>query len=110
MEANEYQHLAKVTANIDSPKEMRNCNWSMGLAGEAGEVVDYLKKVIHHGHVLEDDVIKKELGDVCWYVAVLAYEHGIPLSEILEANIAKLKKRYPEGFTKAASRNRASEK
>ena len=48
----------------------------------------------------------KELGDVLWYVAVTADAYGLDLDDIAEANIAKLKARYPEGFDTARSRNR----
>lgn len=81
---------------------------ALGLAGETGEVCDLLKKWIGHGHTFELKDLEKELGDVLWYVAALATLHKLSLTSIARTNIAKLKKRYPNGFSEAASRNRAA--
>lgn len=108
MKFNEYQELAERTArrtDKDTDKE-RYTNFAMGLSGEAGEVTDYLKKVVFHGHELDIDILKKELGDVMWYVATLASTAGLKLEDIAESNIAKLKSRYPEGFSSQSSINR----
>jgi NTP pyrophosphatase (non-canonical NTP hydrolase) len=83
--------------------------WTAGLTGEAGEVSDYLKKVLGHGKPLEVATVKKELGDVLWYVAALAQSFGLSLSEIATANVEKLRARYPDGFTVQASAARADE-
>lgn len=80
--------------------------WAMGLAGEAGEVADYLKKVYGHGHPIDREKVKKELGDVRWYGAVLAAAFGFTEEEIEQANVAKLRARYPDGFTVAGSLER----
>lgn len=79
---------------------------ALGLTGEAGEVADLIKKVIGHGHALDVEKLKLELGDVLWYIAALANDLGITLQDIAEANIEKLKKRYPNGFQRADSINR----
>lgn len=78
----------------------------MGLAGEAGEVVDYLKKWVGHGHDIDKEHVKKELGDVLWYVSEIATALGLSLQEIAMMNADKLRKRYPEGFAVERSRNR----
>lgn len=78
----------------------------LGVAGEAGEVADLLKKVVHHKHELDTDLLKKELGDVLWYVSYLCSSTGITLEDVAKANIAKLQKRYPEGFSTEASKAR----
>ena len=108
MEANEYQRLALRTAG-DQDDKMPNGRiiYSYtGLAGEAGEVSDFHKKWLFHGHPFDRDKLVKELGDVAWYLAVNAWSHKISLDEVLETNIAKLKARYPDGFTSEASINR----
>lgn len=104
----EYQQLAERTARrSDTDTDVqRYANFGMGLAGEAGETCDYLKKVVFHGHELNDDKLCKELGDVLWYVATLATTAGLTLSEIAGANIKKLKQRYPNGFDTQSSVNR----
>lgn len=79
---------------------------AMGLAGEAGEVVDLLKKHLYHGHSLDRDKLTKELGDCLWYLAVLAHLNGVDLADVAAANVVKLRARYPDGFSEERSRNR----
>lgn len=104
---NDYQLLARYTANKDRPVNERIINWALGLAGEAGEVADMIKKVEFHGHELDHEELYKELGDILWYVANLAYEFDEWLEDIADRNIKKLAKRYPEGFSKERSVNRS---
>ena len=78
----------------------------LGLAGESGEVVDHIKKFAGHGHKLDRNKIKDELGDVLWYVSVISDFIGARLSEVASGNINKLKNRYPEGFSHERSKNR----
>lgn len=83
--------------------------WAHGLAGEAGEVCDLLKKTHGHGKPYDADKMLKELGDVIWYVAVLAHAHGFTLDQVAQANVDKLKARYPKGFSVAAAAAKADE-
>ena len=106
MQINEYQRLAMTTLNKDLTKKEVLVNSVMGLNGEAGEVIDLVKKHLFHGHELKKDELIKELGDVAWYLAEAAYALDIDLETILVKNIEKLKKRYPEGFSKENSINR----
>jgi len=73
--------------------------WSLGLTGEAGEFADMMKKHHGHGHDLDRVKAAKELGDVLWYVAVLADSLGFNLDTIAQLNVEKLKARYKNGFT-----------
>lgn len=73
---------------------------AMGLAGEAGEVCDYLKKVLLHGKPLDREKLVEELGDVVWYVFHTLNTFGMSLDEILEHNVRKLCDRYPDGYGK----------
>lgn len=70
----------------------------MGLAGEGGEVCDYLKKVLLHGKELDRDKLREELGDVLWYLQLAANVFDMPLDEIARANIEKLCARYPDQY------------
>ena len=74
---------------------------TMGLVGEAGEVAEKVKKIYRdHGGVVSDahrDDIKKELGDVLWYVAQLAHELGLSLSDVAKSNLEKLMSRKDRG-------------
>lgn len=79
---------------------------AMGLAGECGEVADAVKKFLAQGHELDRDHLKEELGDCLYYLAITALAVGCKLDEVMEANIEKLLKRYPEGFSAERSVNR----
>ena len=104
--ANEYQKQAMRTLNLKLSKQEILMNGVMGLCGESGEAIDLVKKHLFHSHPLDTDALKKELGDIAWYLAETAYALDIPLEEILKANITKLKQRYPEGFSESKSINR----
>ena len=73
-------------------------NSVMGLCGESGEAIDIVKKWMAQGHELDKEHLTKELGDIAWYLAEAATALEFPLDDILQANIDKLKKRYPDGF------------
>ena len=70
----------------------------MGLPGEAGETIDKFKKIIRDKNGMislsDKEEIKKELGDVLWYVTMIAEYLEIPLSEVANANLEKLESRY----------------
>lgn len=74
------------------------CELCMGLAGESGEVIDYLKKVCFHGKGFDKENLILELGDLMWYFANLLKILDISFDDVLEKNIEKLLKRYPNGF------------
>ena len=79
---------------------------SMGLGGEAGEVLEIIKKEVGHGKPHDAAHIVEELGDLLWYIAELARVHGASLSEVATANQEKLRRRYPTGFSTEASNAR----
>ena len=103
----QYQEAAKRTLNTKIEARYILANLGMGLAGEAGEVCDYLKKVVFQGHQLDPAKVSEELGDVLWYLANVAEAAGLSLGDIAEQNIAKLRKRYPNGFEQIRSQQRA---
>ena len=106
MKINEYQELAMRTLNPELSKKDILVNSVMGLCGESGEVIDIVKKHLAQGHELDRDKLVKELGDVAWYLAETATALDVDLEEVLAGNIAKLKARYPEGFSAERSINR----
>lgn len=106
MTPNEYQKLALKTLNPKLTKKEVLINGVMGLCGESGEAIDLVKKHLAHGHQLDRDALIKELGDIAWYLAETAYALDVELEKVLELNIEKLKKRYPEGFDEERSKNR----
>lgn len=100
---NKYQELAMRTAK----PECRNLsNVGLGLAGEAGECADLIKKHLHQEHPLDKEQLKKELGDVCWYLALGCEVAGTTLEEVMRMNIDKLRARYPDGFDSERSQHR----
>ena len=106
MEVNEYQKLAMTTLNPALDKRDILINSVMGLCGESGEAIDIVKKWMAQGHELDRERLAKELGDIAWYLAEAATALDLSLEEILQANIEKLKKRYPEGFDETRSIDR----
>jgi NTP pyrophosphatase (non-canonical NTP hydrolase) len=93
----EYQTAARQTALY--PKRLQNLEYpTLGLAGEAGEVANIVKKIQRDcGGEITDDTrarLKDELGDVLWYISACADELHLTLSEIAEFNVEKLAKRH----------------
>ncbi|OMQ07520.1 hypothetical protein BXO87_02180 [Bacillus sp. GZB] len=92
---------------VTMTKPLITANYAMGLAGEAGEVTDLFKKSVFHGHPLDKQEAEKEIGDVMHYVVGLATLLGLDMETILDKNIEKLQKRFPNGFNSADSVKRA---
>ena len=105
-ELKEYQELCKLTAKKDfkSPSEEIMC-WGLGVVGEAGDIAGCIKKTFAHGNDQKTG-IRENVGDTLWYIAMICNFFGWDMQDILNENLAKLKARFPQGFTtEAASRN-----
>lgn len=109
MTVNEYQCLAMTTLNPELNKKDVLINSVMGLCGESGEAIDIVKKWLAQGHELDKAHLAKELGDIAWYLAEAATALDLSLEDVFQANIDKLKKRYPEGFATQKSQIRLVE-
>ena len=109
MTVNEYQKLAMTTLNPALSKKDVLINGVMGLCGESGEAIDIVKKHLAQGHPLDREKLIKELGDIAWYLAETATALDVNLEEVLQGNIEKLRRRYPEGFDTAHSIHREAE-
>jgi NTP pyrophosphatase (non-canonical NTP hydrolase) len=97
MRFDDYQSEASQTALY--PRRLTNLEYpTLGLAGEAGEVANIVKKIQRdHGGVVNEEIrnkLKDELGDVLWYISACADELGLTLSEIAEFNVRKLALRH----------------
>lgn len=101
-----YQELANRSAGAGGDGERRLMVAALGLAGEAGEFANLVKKMTAHGHPFDPDTLKDELGDILWYLSEAATASGLDLNEIAQDNVDKLLKRYPEGFSRKNSINR----
>lgn len=101
---NEYQKAALTTAIHNKDPLMDKTIWAMGVAGEAGELLEKWKKIVAYkeGKISEEDLrlIKKELGDVVWYVAVMAHSLGLSFQDVMDLNIKKLADRKVRGVQK----------
>ena len=109
MTPNEYQEACLRTASdkmYATPYENMLLDGALGLCGESGEVADLVKKSIFQGHPLDRGHIAEELGDCLWYVSITAYAVGYNLDTIMQMNISKLQKRYPDGFDSERSIHR----
>ena len=107
--ANDYQTGALQTAIY--PNMANNFIYpTLGLVGEAGEVAEKAKKIIRDGDgTLTPETREKmamELSDVCWYVAVLAYELDYTLEDIMQMNLDKLASRKERGVLSGSGDNR----
>ncbi|NLK24809.1 MAG: nucleoside triphosphate pyrophosphohydrolase family protein [Clostridiales bacterium] len=106
MDIQEYQNKATRTLKPNTLTSELEKEMCFGLVGETGEVIDILKKYLYQNHPLDKEHLKEELGDVCWYLCNLATITGIDMNDVLNNNIKKLMKRYPEGFSAERSINR----
>ncbi|MFJ8216450.1 nucleoside triphosphate pyrophosphohydrolase family protein [Bacillus cereus] len=116
-ELDQYQEAALRTWNTNQDFGGRVLNAALGLSGESGEVADIVKKAIFHGHGFDPahcpgeeegntHKIALELGDILYYISIMSHEMGYTLEDIAQMNIAKLAKRYPDGFSREASQAR----
>lgn len=102
---NEYQQAAMKTCGQADFYD-RLIMSALGLSGETGEFADYLKKHMYHQHDFDVEKVKLEAGDILWYLALLCTTLNLSLEDVMQANIDKLRRRYPEGFSSEASKNR----
>lgn len=105
-ERDEYDSVAFRSSQIETLKIEHA---AYGLVTEAGEILDALKKHKIYGKPLDLVNLKEEAGDVLWYLARLATAAGFSFEEAMQANIAKLSKRYGEKFSEASALNRDTE-
>ena len=94
----EYQESAARTINGSLDDRERLMDAAAGLAEESGEVLALVRKHLYQEHPLDRERLTKELGDVLWCLSIVARTAGLSLAEVADANLAKLRVRYPEGF------------
>ncbi len=78
----------------------------IGLVTESGELMDAVKKAKYYGKEIDTVNIVEEMGDLMWYMAIIADQLGVSFEEIWDKNIRKLKARYPEKFKKKSALTR----
>ena len=105
MNLNEYQEKASRTINQKNNDIELQRHALFGLASEVGELHGLYQK-IYQGHGLNLIHVKKELGDILWFIAEFCTASGWKLDDIAKLNIEKLKARYPDGFREVESIHR----
>ncbi len=105
MKANTYQILAARTINWTLQDKEIELHALHGMVGEVGEIHSIYQKK-YQGHDINEEELKKELGDLLWFIAEYCSSQKWTLDEIMQMNIDKLKKRYPDGFSEELSINR----
>lgn len=110
MTFDDYQKQALTTAIAHPDPIMDKTIWAMGVAGEAGEIIEKWKKIVayYDGELTEERLaeLQKELGDVLWYLAVFADSLGFSLQDVAAKNVEKLKSRKQRNTLKGAGDNR----
>ena len=115
--SNESVHYAALLTRMNNLELEDDCNIpplitaAFGLTAEAGEFTEVVKKIILQGKPYNEENVfhvKRELGDICWYLAQACMALDTSFDEIMEMNVDKLKARYPGGeFDVHKSENRA---
>lgn len=102
----DYQKEAYASIKPHDSDNMERVDWALGLAGEVGEVIELVKHNVMHREPIDLINLAKELGDCCWYLAALAQVYGLDLDTIAELNIAKLRHRHGQGYSRQGSQDR----
>ncbi len=97
MQINTYQAKAARTIDKSLPSVGMEYHALHGMCAEVGEIHSLYQKT-YQGHLLQDEHLKKELGDLLWFIAEYCTANGWMLEDIAKMNIAKLRARYPDGF------------
>jgi len=109
MDSIDKSSMSEYLKNVPEHKIADLINGTLGICGEAGEAIEIVKKAVFHGHALKVDQLKKELGDILWYVAMCCNAIGTDMETVMQINLVKLQERYPEGFSEQASQSRKEE-
>ena len=107
MDFNEYQKKAMVTKCPYETKKDQIINALLGLAGETGEIHEMFKKHYSVGSKIDIENLRKEIGDVLWYLTEMCDVFGFTLEDCAERNIAKLKARHGDKFSGHGDRSGA---
>ena len=106
MDWSDYQAGVKRTLNPDVKGPEIAVNAALGITDEGGEVAGAIKKWRYQGHSLDPEAIVEELGDVLYYVTLMADWLGYGLDEVAMVNAEKLRDRYGDKFEAEKSINR----
>ncbi len=105
MKVSEYQECVKRTCAATEHEDIIKLAL-IGMAGELGEIAEPLKKYLWGDHSFARSDLKNEIGDLLWYLATLCNTFNIDLEQVMQLNIEKLQRRYPDGFSAEMSQHR----
>ena len=108
MTLDDYQRAAARTINRELQPRDRMLDAAAGLAEESGEILGLVRKHLFQSRPLDRAKLEQELGDALWCLTIAAESAGLTLGRIAAVNVEKLKARYPDGYSDAASRDRTS--
>ena len=106
MTLDDYQAAAARTTNTRLSDAERLLDAAAGLSEEAGEILGLVRKHAYQSHALDRERLTIELGDALWCLAMTARSAGLTLEQVAAGNVAKLRARYPAGYSDDASRER----
>lgn len=110
MTFDQYQKQALTTAIFSNNEMLDLSHWVLGVTGESGEIAEKVKKIIRDENATiseeQKTEIAKEIGDVLWYLAVLAHSLGYSLDELAKLNLNKLASRKARGKLTGSGDNR----
>lgn len=101
-----YQEFSIMVKELKSPHGDKLMQSGVGMATEVGEYLDQIKKHVFQDRELDVVNLKEELGDILFYLELGCQTLGISLYKVMEANISKLRSRYPQGFNTNKSKER----
>ena len=105
MTGNSYQELAARTINKELNNSQAEYHALHGMVGEIGEIHSIFQKE-YQGHTIDNEHLKKELGDLLWFIAEFCTVNGWDLEDVMRLNIQKLRARFPDGFEAEKSLHR----
>ena len=106
----ESNDLKAISSRLTNKRALRLLHGSCGIATEAGELLDAMKKHIFYGKEIDTVNVVEELGDLMWYTAIILDELGVEFEDVMEKNINKLKTRYGNKFSEHNANSRDLEK
>ena len=98
MTFDDYDVAAVRTTNLKLTDTERLMDAAAGLSEEAGEILSIVRKHVYQNRTIDKSKLEIELGDALWCLAITARTAGLSLEQIANANVAKLRERYPEGY------------
>lgn len=103
MTLDEYEAAAARTTNAKLTDTERLLDAAAGLAEESGEILGLIRKHAYQSHPFDRDKLSTELGDALWCLSMTAKTAGLSLEQVAATNIAKLRARYPSGYSDESS-------